>query len=153
MKFTYDFLSLPVDEVNLISTVAKLDRDEMLYFWSEDAWQDFCRYGRQEGMIGLIKKNEEVVGFGLWHIIDERRSELLKIAVKTCYRGHEVALGFWLAAVLELKKLQVHSCVLEVDATNLRALAFYRKVGFTTLATRKSFYSNGRDAISLICEI
>ena len=88
----------------------------------------------------------ELAGFVLARRLASDESEILNLAVKSVHRQH----GVGRALVEHLKGLLPGEIFLEVRASNLRAIAFYRNLGFQHVGTRKSYYANtGEDAIVL----
>jgi ribosomal-protein-alanine N-acetyltransferase len=71
-------------------------------------------------------------------VVDE--SHLLTITVKVAYQ--KLGLGLFLLQFLveRARKLQMKSILLEVRASNLRAMKMYLQFGFTPIGQRKNYY-------------
>lgn len=80
-------------------------------------------------------------GFGLLRLIGDE-AELLTLAVLPEQRRHGVG-GAILGGMCSWLKGQSAQCLfLEVRASNAAALSLYERWGFSTIATRKDYYSN-----------
>jgi ribosomal protein S18 acetylase RimI-like enzyme len=56
----------------------------------------------------------------------------------------------WEQFLMKCTLFEIDSIFLEVDTKNDTALAFYKKVGFSTLSLRQSYYPNGNDAYTMV---
>lgn len=129
------------------SQVLDLDQEEFPRPWTAKEWGSLnwnhhALYGRKTG--------SKIIAYALFSTVSgDDLSHLLKICVKSDHRGQGTSLDFWQACRSSLKAHGTKSIYLEVESHNVRALAFYRKVGFQTLRTIKSYYSDGADAITM----
>lgn len=99
----------------------------------------------------FLRKEESVLlGFSLFGLLPaDETAHLLKICLDPRVRGSGEALLFWGEILQELKESGVKSIFLEVEEPNLRAIAFYQKVGFSKLRTIKSYYSDGTSGVTM----
>lgn len=113
--------------------------------WSQAAYEEAI--DRQQ--CWLAKREQETVGFIVYsHILDE--AELLNIAVNPDCQGQGIGYALYTAMLKNLEEAGIKQCFLEVAKSNHQAQAFYQKVGFIAIATRKNYYqqANGfEDAI------
>ncbi|GAA4897308.1 ribosomal protein S18-alanine N-acetyltransferase [Tessaracoccus lubricantis] len=115
--------------------------------WSEQSWHDELV---GSGRLVLIARQSEgqVVGVACFQHVDEV-VDLHRIVVAP----EERRLGF--ARVMLVAGLQwaieqgASRVLLEVDNTNVPAIALYRGYGFRQVATRRDYYAPGRDALIL----
>ena len=94
----------------------------------------------------IYEKDNDVVGF----IIDMRHKDeisLLNIAIHKCLQG----MGHGLRMLKKyIKSLPgKYSIYLEVNKNNIKALNMYTKLNFERVSIRKSYYTDGGDAINM----
>ena len=94
----------------------------------------------------IYEVDNDVVGF----IIDMRHKDeisLLNIAIHKCLQG----MGHGLKMLKKyIKNLQGnYSIYLEVNENNIKALNLYAKFNFERVSIRKSYYTDGGDAINM----
>ena len=94
----------------------------------------------------IYEVNNDVVGF----IIDMKHKNeisLLNIAIHKYLQG----MGHGLKMLKEYIKSLPGKCsiYLEVNKNNIKALNMYAKLNFEKLSTRKSYYTDGSDAINM----
>lgn len=86
-----------------------------------------------------------ITGFVLYRVID-RGAWIMNLGVESKGLGQGTRLmeAFFkeLASIAEL-----HSVGLEVRSRNERAVALYRKLGFSEIGRRKAYYKDGDDAL------
>lgn len=113
--------------------------------YNEIMYNDMSRYfvamvdGKRAGYIGawLTLPNAEILNM---FVIDEFRgfgvgSELLDQVISLCNDS------------------EIENITLEVRKSNQNALGLYKKFGFKSVAVRKSYYSDGEDALLMIKEL
>ena len=112
--------------------------------WEDKAWLDLDL--KTNILLGWERKGD-LVGFALFGAApSDDTAHLFKLLVRPEFQGSHVTHQFWSFIIAELKHRNLRSIYLEVEATNVRAISFYQKVGFTTLRKIKNYYSNGGDA-------
>ena len=79
------------------------------------------------------------MGFVMYHELD-KESEIITICTLPKFRNKGVAQK--LMSFIKSKKI-----FLEVDETNLDAIALYKTLGFNVEKIRENYYSNGNDAL------
>ena len=94
----------------------------------------------------IYEVDNDVVGF----IIDMRHKDeisLLNIAIHKCLHG----MGHGLKMLKKYIKSLPGKCsiYLEVNKNNIKALNMYAKLNFEIISTRKSYYTDGGDAINM----
>lgn len=124
--------------------VLELDQNQFprpwpLKDWQSLNWDHHHLYG--------YEIDGSFVGFALLsHIPGDDSSHLLKICFQVDFRGRGISQEFWGTCLKSLKSTGVRSVYLEVEASNLRAIAFYKKMSFKSLRKIKCYYSDGSDA-------
>ena len=94
----------------------------------------------------IYEVNNDVVGF----IIDMRHKDeisLLNIAIHNCLQGMGHGLKMLKKYIKSLP--EKYSIYLEVNKNNIKALNMYTKLNFERVYTRKSYYTDGGDAINM----
>ncbi len=81
-------------------------------------------------------------------------SELESIAVVSAAQRRGVGRGLWQFLAAALSAGGASQTFLEVRASNLRARAFYRSLGFTEVGRRPAYYADpAEDAVILRCDL
>jgi ribosomal-protein-alanine N-acetyltransferase len=90
----------------------------------------------------------EAVGFLLfWHVADE--IHVLSVAVLPVARRRGVALELMRRALAYAAARSARHLLLEVRRANAAAIALYRRTGFHATGLRRSYYSDGEDALEM----
>lgn len=103
--------------------------------------------------IFVCRKNEEVIGYICgWQIADE--IHLLKIAVANKWRRRGVGSALLEKLVALSREKGVSIIYLEVRDSNVAAIKFYEKHGFSVAGRRKGYYmDSGEDALLMLRKI
>lgn len=133
---------LPYSKLN---EVIALDHNFMSYAWSEKQWLSID----ESQHLMFVAESEHVVGFALYRLSEyEQLAHLLKIVVVPTEQGQKTK-DFFAMQKKQLVQLGLKRIYLEVAETNLRALSFYKRQGFTLLHKAKSYYSDGASALMM----
>ena len=133
-----------IDQNNVLE-ILKIDNEIFDYDkYSLETLNDFIS---DDNYVNLCAKiDNKVVGYIIvFNIFDE--GCLIKIAICPKYQKMGIASKLFNFAKNELLKRNVNQIYLEVSSKNDTAINFYNKKGFITESTRKSYYSNGDDAL------
>lgn len=91
-----------------------------------------------------LDSNNSIVGFTIYFILYPE-IDILFIATYPNNNGYGREMIDYIFN--DAKKNKISSIKLELDITNIKALNFYKKNGFTEVAIRKKYYNNKSDAI------
>ena len=94
----------------------------------------------------IYEIDNDVVGF----IIDMRHEDeisLLNIVIHSCFQGMGHGLKMLKKYIKSLP--DKYSIYLEVNKNNIKAFNLYSKLNFEKVSIRKSYYSDGSDAINM----
>jgi [ribosomal protein S18]-alanine N-acetyltransferase len=98
----------------------------------------------------VAEREGKVIGYMCcWYVADE--VHLLDIAVHPASRRRGVSEHLLRHALVVGQQKGAHSANLEVRRSNLPAIALYRKFGFRQVAVRRGYYTNGEDALLMVC--
>jgi [ribosomal protein S18]-alanine N-acetyltransferase len=130
------------------AAVAALHQEDFVRPWSADEFEALLE---QDTVFGYAAReighgNENPVGFVLARLV-AGEGEILTIAVG---RGHRrQGLGWKLldAVLRELHAQRAEALFLEVDETNVGAIALYRRMGFREVGKRPGYYQSDRGAL------
>lgn len=96
----------------------------------------------------VAEKELRVAGFLLaWHIVDE--IHVLNVAVLTAQRRQGIARALMAQLFAYARERSVASMYLEVRLGNQPAIELYRVHGFRRFNVRRSYYSDGEDALEM----
>lgn len=134
-----------ISEEKVSDEVINLDQTYFPTPWTTKQWQDL---NLENHTLFGWRVGGKLTGIALLATIPgDDTAHLLKILLLHNSRGTGASLSFWAAIIQELRRKGMKSVYLEVETTNQRAEAFYKKVGFKLLRVQKGFYSGGEDAL------
>jgi ribosomal-protein-alanine N-acetyltransferase len=129
-----------------ISEVVRIERASFSTTWPSNAfYNELATNKLAHYFVGRV--SGQIVAYGgIWVIFED--SHITTIAVDPAYRGRKYG-EIMLAHLLdEAISRDAAWMTLEVRETNTAAQQLYRKYGFTTVSTRKGYYSdNNEDAL------
>lgn len=136
-----------ISEERVSEEVIFLDQTFFPTPWSRKQWTEL---NHDTHTIFCCRKDDHLIGFALlWTLQGDDTAHLLKILLLSDSRGTGASTTFWSDIRNKLKEKGFSSVYLEVEVNNLRAKAFYEKVGFQVLRRIKGYYSNGEDALTM----
>lgn len=133
-----------------IDDILNIQAETSLSFWSKN---DYLNELERDDSIFKIARNsdEKFIGFALVRLLIGNSndsnlsfdsSEILNIAVLNSFQKKGVGQMIYDAIVLALKEKNIKEIWLEVRASNVKAIGFYRKNGFEMQFERKNYYQN-----------
>lgn len=122
-----------------IPYVAELDKNCLIESWSEQNYKESLKNPNYN--ILVAKLDDKIVGFiSMYHAADE--GYICNIAVEKNFRKCGIGTCLINEAVAHSKNKNLKFLTLEVRESNMGAIKFYEKLGFTKLGMRKNFYKN-----------
>jgi ribosomal-protein-alanine N-acetyltransferase len=95
----------------------------------------------------VIKLKNEIIGYFAIFVLEYTTLDILAIAILNKYQKRGIA-SFALEYIINLShKKNVNNILLEVRASNSNAIKLYEKYEFKNIHIRKSYYSNGENAL------
>lgn len=92
----------------------------------------------------VAAEGDTVAGYiGSQTVIDE--TDMMNVAVHPDFRRQGIAEELVNTLVENLQKMGSHCLTLEVRASNVPAIALYKKLGFAEIGRRKNYYRNPRE--------
>ena len=113
-----------------------------------DAWGEAevtAELGLAHAKSFVVLKSGEVCGYANFHVFGES-AHLNLICVRAANRRAGAAAALLQSACAVLAQGGATTLTLDVRAGNTAAVAFYNKMGFTTLARRENMYKNPAEA-------
>ncbi len=111
------------------------------YGWSALEFQNLLD-DKQVFADGLkIRDQKEAIGIALSRSAADE-AEILSIAVEPRYRGNGLAKVLLEKHIEGLRNAGIQRLFLEVDETNVPALALYSRLGFREVGKRPAYYKN-----------
>ena len=114
-------------------------------YWNENMLFELLA-NKTDKRLWIYEVDNDVVGF----IIDMRHKgeiSLLNIAIHKCLQG--MGHGFKMLKKYIKNVKGKYSIYLEVNKNNIKALNMYAKLNFEKVSIRKSYYTDGSDAINM----
>ena len=126
-----------------ISDVLRIERASFSTTWPSDAFfNELTTNKLAHYFVGRI--DGKVVAYGgIWVIFED--SHVTTIAVDPAYRGKKYGEVMLLKLIDEAIARGAAWMTLEVRESNVAAQQLYRKYGFTTVTTRKGYYSDNNE--------
>jgi ribosomal-protein-alanine N-acetyltransferase len=129
-----------------IPEVVRIERAAFTTTWPSNAfYNELATNKLAHYFVGRVKGRIVAYG-GIWVIFED--SHITTIAVDPQYRGRRYGESMLLHLIDEAISRDAAWMTLEVRESNAGAQQLYRKYGFTTVSTRKGYYSdNNEDAL------
>jgi [ribosomal protein S18]-alanine N-acetyltransferase len=129
------------------AAVAVLHQEDFVRPWSGDEFEALLE---QDTVFGYAARevghgNENPVGFVLARLV-AGEGEILTIAVARSHRRQGLGWQMLDAVLRELHAQRAEALFLEVDETNIAAIALYRRMGFRQVGKRPGYYQSDRGA-------
>ncbi len=126
-----------------IKDVLRIEQQSFTTTWPANAFfQELHDNKLAHYYVGRIGKQIVAYG-GIWVILED--SHVTTIAVSPAYRGQKYGEIMLLHLLDQAMSRGASWMTLEVRETNTVAQALYRKYGFTTVSTRKGYYSDNNE--------
>jgi len=106
--------------------------------WTIGNFRDSINAGYR---LKLLRERGVLIGYAVWMPIIQE-AHLLNITLAPPRQGH--GLGAWMmrSIMQEMQAQGMQQILLEVRPSNHRALALYRRLGFSSIGIRKGYYPN-----------
>lgn len=126
-----------------VKEVLRIEQQSFSTQWPSNAfYQELHDNKLAHYFVGRIG-NRVVAYGGIWVILED--SHITTIAVHPDYRGRKYGEVMLLRLLDEAIERGASWMTLEVRESNTVAQALYRKYGFTTVSTRKGYYSDNNE--------
>jgi len=127
--------------------ILELDKEHFPMPWTSKGWEELN--WSHHLLFGWYAENQ-LVGFALFNLVlNDDTAHLLKICLQPGQRGLGSSQVFWECCCENLRVLKAKTVYLEVESQNLRAIGFYKRLGFESLRSIKGYYSDGTDATTM----
>lgn len=135
-----DFVLEPLTEADA-DALSLLHREDFVRPWSET---EFSTLLEQDGVFGYGARQvgqgaKAPVGFVLARVA-AGEGEILTVAVARTHRRQGLGWRLMDAVLRELHAQRAEALFLEVDETNVGAIALYRRLGFREVGKRANYY-------------
>lgn len=133
--------SMTLEDAKSIEGILSSDFDD---FWTNSALQSEMQ--SDFSLFWKVSLRDEIIGFaGVKQIVDQ--ADLMNIVVKKSYRRQGVA-SLLLQKIIDwAKENQLCALHLEVNESNVSAIALYEKFHFVPVSVRKNYYGENQNAI------
>lgn len=139
-----DRLSIAAMSTADIADVIRIERTSFSTIWPSDAFfNELSTNKLAHYFVGRIA-NRVVAYGGIWVILED--SHITTVAVDPAYRGRRFGEVMLLHLIDEALERGAAWMTLEVRESNVVAQKLYRKYGFTTVTTRKGYYSDNSES-------
>ena len=125
-----------------VSQVAQLEKLCFRDPWSENSVASELNNPLSLWLVAV--EGEKVAGYvGSQSVMGE--SDMMNVAVHPDFRRQGIGERLILDLIDQLNQRGNHSLTLEVRASNVSAIALYRKLGFVQVGLRKNYYRNPKE--------
>lgn len=136
-------LFLPNDVTAIVSIV----REALKENYPTSIYFDLHRWWREGFLVADL--NGHPVGFLAAVIPSDGMARILMLAVGTGLRNRGIGTKLMEAFLQNCAMRGLHRIELEVRISNMEAIRFYRRFGFSVLATLPRFYTDGEDGYKM----
>ncbi len=139
----HEKLTIVPMSVSDIADVLRIERQSFATTWPSDAFYNELNTNKlAHYFVGRI--GSKIVAYGgIWVIFED--SHVTTIAVDEGYRGRKFGELMLIHLIDEAIERGAAWMTLEVRESNVVAQQLYRKYGFTTVTTRKGYYSDNNE--------
>ena len=129
-----------------LSSCIELDQKSLKGLWTKPQWERELTDPKRI-CLGIIElQTKKLLGFcSLWIVIDELH--ITSIAIHPKYQRKGLGKCLFSKLIKLSESLRTNQIYLDVKDTNEPAKAFYKSMGFKTVAHRSNFYRDGSDAL------
>jgi ribosomal-protein-alanine N-acetyltransferase len=119
--------------------------------WSSDEFEALLSRKSVLGGAAIDATLDELRGFALARIAADE-AEILTIAVHSAFRNRGIGRALMSDSLSRLAAAHVQSLFLEVERSNLPAIALYNRMGFREVGQRRGYYQkpDGSTATALV---
>jgi len=137
------------DEIIQVSNLEKDLFSDYVNFWSLDTFEKISN-NKDQYIFKILKKDNKVIGYIIFLIIDTDTAELHKIAISREYQGQGLSKWFFYVLFNELKQKNITRIILEVMVDNISAIALYNSLGFKKIGIRKNYYKIKLENLNIV---
>jgi len=135
------------------AALSRLHREDFIRPWSSGEFAELLAERTVFGFAAFETGNAKAgpMGFVLARLA-AGEAEILTVAVARSHRRQGLGRQLMEAVLRRLHALRAEALFLEVDETNLAAIALYRRLGFRDVGKRPAYYdtTDGRKANALV---
>ena len=159
MKFNCKFESFRASEMeqpdnDLIKTFVDLDKNEIKYYWNNQQWSDYL--WKHSPLVVTCFKDLELIGLCVGRVgHDYDFFDLDKIIIKHNYQGLGLGNALFKKFLRKVRfeclanEVSKTKILLEVSCDNVKAVKFYKYLGFSVIHLAKKYYTDGQDALKM----
>ena len=124
-----------------IPVLAQIHADAFPHAWDEDAMTSLLNGNGVAALAARLQgeRGRAPVGFVIYRSVSEE-AEILTIATAAGHRRRGVGRALMEHCIRTLQADRVERLILEVGATNDKALSLYRSLGFKPISRRRGYY-------------
>jgi ribosomal-protein-alanine N-acetyltransferase len=138
-----DEMTIAPMSISDIAEVMRIERQSFSTTWPSDAFYNELNTNKlAHYFVGKIGEKAVAYG-GIWVIFED--SHVTTIAVDHAFRGRKLGELMLLHLIDRAIERDAAWMTLEVRESNVVAQQLYRKYGFTTVTTRKGYYSDNNE--------
>ena len=128
-----------------LSACLELDRIALKGLWTKNQWERELS-DNSRLVMGIDAEDQSLIALAsAWLVVDEL--QITAVAVNPTHQRCGFGARVLQAVMDRAASLGAVSATLEVARTNTGGQAFYAQCGFSTTGCRRSYYSNGDDAL------
>ncbi len=142
-------LILRACSIDDLSDILKIERESFPSPWSREDFLAELRFGALSIVAELDGK---VVGYLFARVVHDTM-DINNICVSREFRGRGIGRRLLRECLDIAQKKEVRTVFLEVRRSNRPAINLYRSFGFSYVATRRGYYSDGEDALVLALKL
>jgi [ribosomal protein S18]-alanine N-acetyltransferase len=130
---------------------AAIHANSFAHSWSSAEFETLLTNKNTIGGAAIDASTDELRGFALSRLAADE-AEILTIVVTEAYRNRGIGRALLIDCLSRLAEFHVSALFLEVERTNLGALALYARMGFQEVGQRRGYYQkqNGSTATALV---
>ncbi|HZJ87379.1 MAG TPA: N-acetyltransferase [Erysipelothrix sp.] len=129
----------------------ELDQSNLKSNWSKLTYLSMINDNKT--LSYMIEEDTIIKGFIIWQIKSDASADLMQLIVDKQARNQKIASQLLTQSIKTLKHKGINQFLLEVEASNTKAINLYTKFNFETIHKRNNYYGNKRDAFIMQYEV
>jgi len=106
----------------------------------------FLDFDKELDVFFVAVLEEKIFGYILASKISRKQGKVVSVAVHPNYQSQGVGMLLMRSVIKRYSKEEVNCLMLEVRRSNVRAIKFYKKMGFEKIERLSNYYDDGEDA-------
>ena len=136
-----------------LAALARLEREGFTHAaWTSQGWLAEIT-GSDRRVFVAVVESQIIAAATFQHVAGSDSCDLHRVVVADSHRGQRYGEQLLVAGWQWAKRDGAERMILEVEHTNMSALALYNRLGFVEISRRQNYYAPGAHALVMVKEL